>query len=634
MSTATLEELIPLLRHADQAYHENNDPILTDAEYDDLVKQYQTLSGDEWVPLGKPSEQLTRIPHKRPMLSLQKFTETVALFKWAPIQGIYIQTPKIDGLSAELRYVDGRWKTAVSRGDGTVGESITHALIPIAGVHFPLTLPAPYDQGEVEIRGEIYLPPRLFAQIGGKNPRNVAAGLCRRQEVGPHHQHLRFLAYRAFGADETTYQEQLGNLDTAGFNTPPARQLNSGHFAAYGVEQLHPNSWAGEMDYEIDGTVIALDDLNAREELGDTTSYPRWAAAFKFATEEKETTYLGTEWNANRTGPVVPTHLFEAVHLCGTIVTRATGHNLEQFLKLNAAPGDIVVAKKANEIIPQLARVQEKRGGQATYPSTCPACQTRLTVVLPHLVCGNPSCHEKLVGVLVNAAKRSNLDISGLGEEVAVALVNGGVQNLADLFFIKPDSLASMAFGKGTFGEARAKKLWKEVEKAKEKPWNVVLHSLGCPGLGEPECDLIAARFSLLDIIGVLPPSVLKQELMTMRGIGEKTAVAFVEWMKVSCNWLMLLLDTGLQTKTVQPDTKDQPLLGYTIVMTGSFSQGSRNDYKKKLKDLGATVSDSVSKKTTLLIAGDKPGADKMGAAEKYGVKVVDEQYLLELVGT
>jgi len=269
------------------------------------------------------------------------------------------------------------------------------------------------------------------------------------------------------------------------------------------------------------------------------------------------------------------------------------------------------------------------------YPSTCPSCSQPTVVRMPHLLCVNMNCPEKLKGQLVNAASRKNLDIDGLGEEVAEAMVNARLVNtLGDIFTLSVQRLAEMPFGKGTFGSVRAAKLHKAIQESMSKPWHKVLHSLGCPGLGEPECEAIAERFSLYDMIAVLPPAKLKMDLMDLKGVGAKTAVTFVEWMKLNVEWLYHL--TTLEKLSTKPAVvsfgKAAPLLGYNIVLTGSMAK-PRADWEDELKQLGAKMGSSVSKTTTILVLGaDGAGSTKHQAALKYGVKILNESELNQLV--
>jgi len=255
---------------------------------------------------------------------------------------------------------------------------------------------------------------------------------------------------------------------------------------------------------------------------------------------------------------------------------------------------------------------------------------------MPHLICANLGCPEKLKGQLVNAAIRKNLDIDGLGEEVAEAMVNAKVVNtLADLFVLSVQQMAEMPFGKSSFGTVRATKLHASIKTSMSKPWSKVLHSLGCPGLGEPECEAIAGRFSLYELVAVIPPAKLKMDLIDMKGIGDKTAVGFVEWIKLCSDWLYQLAELEeLNTKPPKPaETSAQtaPLLGYTIVLTGSLAK-PRADWEEELKKLGAKISSSVNKATTLLVLGaDGAGSTKHQTALRYGTRIIDEAALESL---
>ena len=263
-------------------------------------------------------------------------------------------------------------------------------------------------------------------------------------------------------------------------------------------------------------------------------------------------------------------------------------------------------------------------------PKLCPACKSELVIRMPHLICGNPQCKEKIKGLLVHASKRSNLDIIGLADEVAEALVEASfTETLPDLFELSERDLASLPFGKGSYGATRAKKLYEAIQASRTKPWDIVLHSLGCPGLGEPECDKIAAKYSLVQLLGT-PTSQLKQELLVLPGIGEVTAINFAEWLRLSTSWLIRLPEF-LHTEPRRVDIGAMPLLGLTIVVTGSFDQ-PRPKIEVALKILGATVTGSVSKNTSLVVAGHDPGKNKTDAAAKHGVRVIGPDELATLL--
>jgi len=350
------EELEQLLSAADKAYYDNDDPIMSDVMYDELVREYFTRTGTKWMKLGRPSDILTSVTHTVPMLSLDKVNSAEELHKWLAPADSYVVVPKIDGLSCSLVYHEGVLVKALTRGDGYTGESVLHSLSYVVEQGLiPARLPEPYS---IEVRGELFIPLDLFDKVGGANPRNSAAGLVRRLERDPRQQHLRFLSYRSVSNTHipgTRYGDMLGALASVGFQVPVFKVLSARELLLLGnFENLHPKKLFGELSYEVDGLVITHDSRDRWAQLGETNKYPRWAKACKFEDEVAEATVLAVEWNATRTGVIVPTYVFTAVQLEGTTVTRATGHNLEQFLRIGAGVGDRVQVRKANQIIPQV----------------------------------------------------------------------------------------------------------------------------------------------------------------------------------------------------------------------------------------------------------------------------------------
>jgi DNA ligase (NAD+) len=366
MNSADIESQLQL---HDVAYYTHDAPTISDVEYDALKASWEAATGRLWEVLGTSTKLFTRIPHRTPMLSLGKVFTISELVKWLPdATAVYAVQPKIDGLAVSLHYRNGLCD-AVSRGDGTVGESVSHSLAPIIQTgpkhtgHIPFAIAGEYGL-DSEVRGEVYIPKDLFVKVGGQNPRNSGAGLVRKLEYDPRQQHLRFVAYRfvdhAYTGLGGDYKTHLGVLKGAGFQTPPTLFLTGAEIGKLIMETSHPSQLWPDLPYETDGLVISLVDLAAREALGETGHHPRWACALKFPTEEVETIYLGTEWKAGRTGTITPTHVITAVRLCGTTVSRATGHNLKAYLELGAEPGDTVRVRKSGEIIPEILRVTKK----------------------------------------------------------------------------------------------------------------------------------------------------------------------------------------------------------------------------------------------------------------------------------
>lgn len=362
----TVDQLIECLKEADEAYYNQDNSAIPDSAYDQLCKEYEALTGEAWLRIGTPSPLLTRIPHKVPMLSLDKVHSIPELISWAaavaPKGTKCYLTPKIDGCSGAIRYEKGKLVEARSRGDGTVGESILHSIQFIPESDLPRIL---NTQEPIEVRGEFYIPTHLFHQhfSGAKNPRNSVAGLLRKQTPHPLQAHIRFAAYRVFKGVEKnqnitgTGTEDLNELDRLGFETPQSDEFLLEALAKLTSESIHPDNWVGEMPYEIDGVVIALDGIDLREQLGETDHHPRWAVAYKFEVAEAVVTIVGVDWSVGKSGEHIPTYVTTPANLNGTVVTRASGHNLGWYLNFGGKIGDKVVIVKAGEIIPQLVRV-------------------------------------------------------------------------------------------------------------------------------------------------------------------------------------------------------------------------------------------------------------------------------------
>ena len=340
------------LQTKDIEYYDKDAPSVPDSVYDAAVAFWKEATGKPWEVLGSASKEFKRVKHIEPMLSLEKVTSVEELLAWVPAENDYVLTPKIDGMACRLVYKNGKLVEALSRGNGTVGESIIHSLQPIIGSHIPASLgDAP---PHFYVTGEVYLPTDLFARVGGANPRNAAAGLVRRKAPTAHQQHLRFIAYNILDNQwKTKYQEHLEWLELRGFQCPPHQVISSKEFSSYSLETLSPKHWHDkELEYETDGVVLAANELHVRESLGATNHHPRWACAVKFEVKTAVSTLIAVEWNAGRTGVIVPTAIFQAVNLCGTVVTRATMHNFEHYQKMGIRVGDQIVIAKQGDIIP------------------------------------------------------------------------------------------------------------------------------------------------------------------------------------------------------------------------------------------------------------------------------------------
>ncbi len=668
MNTLTLDELIGRLKEADDAYYNNDDPVMTDAEYDGLVAAYHAQTGETWMRMGGPREDLHPTAHVRPMLSLEKRHSIEEIVEFFGPETEVVLMPKVDGLSADHRYDVAGLSRTLTRGDGTTGEDVTHNAVLIPNM--PVSLTTMMALRHVHVRGEVYLNAEGFAAVGGVNPRNSASGVLRRKSDTTQAKHLSFVAYGAFDpakpahedATFRTMQELMLWLDGQGFDTVPCWVKKAGSIT---MEDLH--AVVKDRRYETDGVVVMYNDMAMHRSLGLSNRAPKYAVAFKFANQTTKTILRDVEWSVGRTGRVVPTAIFDAVQLDGTTVTRATLHNLKNINDVlgGLAIGDEISVYKANMIIPQVEKVITRKGGKKIEaPVQCPSCGSQLHKTEVDMACGNSGgCQVQLIGAIVNAGeRRKNLDIDGLGEEVAIAMVESGVvKNLADLFILDRatmfdvgsgdqvrriqasgvDVLGAMAFGKSTFGTVRAKKLLNEIMKSRQKPWSVVLHALGCPGLGEPECQQIATKYGLAEVIENADErsGEFIGELTELKGIGAKTAETFVDWVRDNIEWLDTFeKQAGFNTQATPPEAPTgNQLAGMSFVITGTLS-APRHVYEALIKDQGGTVSGSVSSKTDYLLAGADAGsklekAKALAAKPKAKIRILDEAAFNQLVG-
>lgn len=661
--TRSIEALRLLLENADVAYHGNDDPVMSDAEYDALVKEWVTRTQSPWLPIWKTAAYLESQRHPIPMLSLEKANTLAEWSAWLARQSrnIMVMSPKVDGMACELVYDRGRLRVALTRGDGVNGEVITPAASHAQGV--PINLPdsVVLDDGLVvqrpnlfALRGEMYLTEADFAFVGGANRRNAVAGLMRRKDAKAlSGRHATFVAYRAlsvtFPESQTadiplTVRQTNEALRKFGFNVLPQLPFEADSVLTFNVFEAARRALAaqvgGTLPYDIDGLVVTPDDVTIRQETKDTSHHPQWAVAIKFEAEQRETVLLAVEWSAGRTGQVVPTLVFEAVPLAGTTVNRATGNNVDKLLSLGVGINDVIVVQKANEIIPEVVKVVTEAPNRIPIqvPGDCPACHSKLVKNGPMLRCLSQQCPAKLVGALTFFAQRGNMDIDGLGEKVAEALVARFNANVLGIYLLSEQQLAAMPFPAGSeslYGEVRAGKLHKAIKASASKPWRVVLASLGCPDLGRPEEEAISQRYSLERLLSTHSVQ-LKHELVALKGIGEKTAVTFANWVNAQRDELLqpLLNLRILNVTPLQEMPKAGPLTGYKIVITGELEGAvSRSDWTKRLEELGATVPGSVSKNTTFLVVGNSgEGTSKHTAALKNGVQCLSESEFLAWV--
>lgn len=657
-----IEELREEIRRHDWLYYVKDAPEVSDAEYDRLFHELRDLE-EEHPDLrtpdsptqrvaGQPSEKFPTVEHAAPMLSLdsdaseeeaRRFDER--LRKALGDERVsYVVEPKFDGLSVELVYEDGELARASTRGDGARGEGITSNVRTIRSVPLRLRDGARPVPATLAIRGEVLMRMEAFDALNerlleqGKepfaNPRNASAGSLR--QLDPSITASRPLEAYAYdilassGADATTQRDTLDALRDWGFRVSEL----SGHVETIDeVRDLHAEFLAkrDDLPFEIDGIVLKLDDLAAREEVGATSRHPRWAFAWKFPARAEITRILSIVPSVGRTGVVTPVALMRPVEIGGVTVARASLHNREEVARKDVREGDLVRVQRAGDVIPQVVeRIEEEgrdRGEAFRMPGTCPSCGTKLEERGPFTVCPNSfGCPAQLVGRIQHFGSRHALDIEGLGEETAKLLVEQElVRAVPDLFDLRPEQLTPLE----GFAETSANNLVGAIDAARSTELSRFLHGLGIPEVGVAVARDLAAHFGSMEALRAADEEALQQ----VPGVGPVMAGRIVEFFAEPHNAENLdrLLAEMQELRAPARPSKGGALEGKTFVFTGGLEGMSRDEAKKRVEALGAKATGSVSRKTDYVVAGEDPGS-KLEKANQLGVAVLDEAGFLELL--
>jgi DNA ligase (NAD+) len=659
-----IHELREIIRYNDWLYYVKDAPEISDAEYDRLFKELQRL--EEQHPElaspdsptrrvgGQPAEKFPSVEHLAPMLSLDSdaSAEAVARFderlrKALPDDRVsYVIEPKLDGLSVELVYENGLLVRASTRGDGRRGEGITENVKTIRSV--PLRLRrgkgAPAIPDTLAVRGEIVLRvdgfealnERLIAE--GKepfaNPRNAAAGSLRQLDPTitasrPLEAYVYDVLF-ASSLDTKTQWEVHEALIAWGFRVSDrvARAADLAALAEYHSETMEQRD---DLPFEIDGVVIKLDDLRARDEVGSTSRHPRWAFAWKFPPRAEITRILSIIASVGRTGVVTPVAIMRPVEIGGVTVSRATLHNREEVARKDVREGDLVRVQRAGDVIPQVVeRVSEddhERGDEFRMPAECPSCGTELEERGPFSVCPNSfGCPAQLVGRIQHFGSRNALDIEGLGEETAKLLVEHDlVKRVPDLFELTADQLMELE----GFAELSANNLVDAIDAARSTELARFLYGLGIPEVGVAVARDLARAFGDMESLR----SADAETLETVDGVGPIMAGRITEFFAEPHNAenLERLLSYMRELAAPERPVVGGALEGKTFVFTGGLDSMSRSDAKKRVEALGAKATGSVSKKTDYVVAGEDPGS-KLEKAEKLGLTVLDEKGFLDML--
>lgn len=654
-----IEELINLINYHNEKYYNQDSPEIEDFEYDNLMKELIKLE-EENPELkrndspsnrvgGKPLDKFEQVVHKIPMLSLSN------AYSWEDLKDFdsrvrdavgsdveYVVEFKIDGLSVGLNYNNGIFESGATRGNGIVGENITKNLMTIKNI--PLNID---EKGELTVRGEVYISKKDFEEINKiqeeqdqplyANPRNLAAGSLR--QLDSKLTAKRPLDIFIFNLEDInskqfkTHSESLEYLKQLGFHVSPEFKV----FKTMDEIIEHIKYWTDhreDLGFGIDGMVIKVNNLAQREQMGYTAKSPRWAIAYKFPAERKETKLLDIVVEVGRTGTITPTAVLEPIRLAGTTVSRATLHNEDYINEKDIKINDTVLVQKAGDIIPQVVEViKEKRTGEEIefkMPEECPVCGEP-TVRLEGeaaVKCINISCPAQIRRGIIHFASREAMDIDGLGESIITLLLKQDlIKDISDLYYLKKEQISVLE----RMGDKSATNLINAINKSKENDLWRFINGLGIKLIGTKAAKILASEFKDLDKL----MNATEQELINLEEFGQTMADSVVEFFKEEKNISVIekLKEAGVNTKLIESDDTDIPKIfeKMKIVLTGTLPTLKRNDAKEMIEKRGGKATSSVSKSTSFVLAGEEAGS-KLTKANDLGIKVIDEEKFLQLI--
>ena len=654
-----IEELINLINYHNEKYYNQDSPEIEDFEYDNLMKELIKLE-EENPELkrndspsnrvgGKPLDKFEQVVHKIPMLSLSN------AYSWEDLKDFdsrvreaagsdveYVVEFKIDGLSVGLNYNNGIFESGATRGNGIVGENITKNLMTIKNI--PLNID---EKGELTVRGEVYISKKDFEEINKiqeeqdqplyANPRNLAAGSLR--QLDSKLTAKRPLDIFIFNLEDInskqfkTHSESLEYLKQLGFHVSPEFKVFKTmdeiiEYIKYWTEHRE------DLGFGIDGMVIKINNLAQREQMGYTAKSPRWAIAYKFPAERKETKLLDIVVEVGRTGTITPTAVLEPIRLAGTTVSRATLHNEDYINEKDIKINDTVLVQKAGDIIPQVVEViKEKRTGEEIefkMPEECPVCGEP-TVRLEGeaaVKCINISCPAQIRRGIIHFASREAMDIDGLGESIITLLFKQDlIKDISDLYYLKKEQISVLE----RMGDKSATNLINAINKSKENDLWRFINGLGIKLIGTKAAKVLASEFKDLDKL----MNATEQELINLEEFGQTMADSVVEFFKEEKNISVIekLKEAGVNTKLIESDDADIPKIfeKMKIVLTGTLPTLKRNDAKEIIEKRGGKATSSVSKSTSFVLAGEEAGS-KLTKANDLGIKVIDEEKFLQLI--
>lgn len=650
-----IKELTELLQDANYRYYVLDDPRIPDFEYDKLLRELEEL--EEAYPQyaipnspaqrvgGEALDTFEKVAHPVPLMSLQdvfsydELTDFLDKVREQNVDACFSVEPKIDGLSVALEYVDGKFVRGATRGDGLVGEDVTHNIKTIRSI--PMTIPdAP---GRLIVRGEVFMPKKSFEALNirqeaeGKplfaNPRNAAAGSLRQLDS-------KIAAQRSLDAyifniqlcEATAFQthaESLDYLRGRQFKVIPSAVLSDNQSIIARVDEI--NETRSDLPCDIDGAVIKVNDISLREKLGQTAKFPRWAAAYKYPPEIKPTVIRDIVVQVGRTGVLTPKAVVAPVRLAGTTVTNATLHNQDFISERDIRIGDTVQIRKAGEIIPEILEVDlSKRPSEAKpyyLPASCPICgaPTRKDEDGAFLRCTGIECPAQLSRNIAHFVSRDAMDIEGLGAAIVDALIEKGhIHTPADIYRLTLEDLKSL----WKSGETAARKLLAAIENSKQQDLSRLIYGLGIRQVGAKTGKVLAASFGSMDALRAASV----EELTEVPDVGAVTAHYIADWFSQEQSVHMIeqlrLSGVNFESKRQISDTR---FAGMTFVLTGALSKFTRDEATAQIENFGGKASGSVSKKTTYVVVGENAGSKERKARE-LGIPILSEDDFLEMI--
>ena len=648
------EELTAQLNYHNDRYYNQDNPEISDYEYDMMLRELENIEA-EFPQLvtpqsptqrvgGSKGEKFSPVVHEVVMESLHdsfsgdEVRDFDRKVKAVVSDTQYVVEPKIDGLSVSCEYRNGVFVRGSTRGDGAVGEDVTENLMTIK------SLPKRIDNAPefLEVRGEVYMSLSSFLEIVAeqenngekpfKNPRNAAAGSLRQKDAKiTAKRNLDIFVFniqQIEGVTITNHAQSLDYLKSLGFPVTSHRVCDTVEDVLTVIDEI--DKTRGELPCDIDGAVIKVNDFSHREVLGSTAKFPKWAEAYKYPPEEKETELLDIEINVGRTGALTPVGIFSPVLLAGTTVSRATLHNEDFIREKNIHIGDVVVIRKAGEIIPEVLSVSQCRSlsDPYTFPQNCPSCGSKVVRERDEAAvrCTNSDCPAQLLRHLIHFVSRDAMDIDGLGPAVLEQLLNNGlIKSFVDIYNLRAIDVASLE----RMGEKSAVNLITAIEKSKSAEINRLVYALGIRHIGQKAAKLLCEHF--LSIEAIFDASV--EEISSIDGFGEIMAQSVYDYFSLEQTRELInnLKDSGVLMTPIEKKSEGGIFLGKTFVLTGTLPTMKRSEASKLIEANGGKTSSSVSKKTDFVLAGEDAGS-KLTKANALGVTVISEEEFLAML--